>query len=126
MFCPELFGRRIYRAPIAFAAFGFFLALLMFIVLFCSIHWSRIVFLNFQRLPSLNAGIFSSVTYLYSVSGLTPRYCEACLMFITSRESAAINVSLSTVGLWPSTRPVEKSFCLLCGRRLVEPSYIWY
>ena len=30
------------------------------------------VFLNFQRLPSLNAGIFSSYTYLYSVSGLTP------------------------------------------------------
>jgi hypothetical protein len=83
---------RSYRAEAAFAAFGFFFAPPIFIVLFCSIHWSRIVFLNFQRFPSLNAGIFSSVTYLYSVSGLTPRYCEACLMFITSRESAAINV----------------------------------
>jgi hypothetical protein len=29
---------RTYRADAAFAAFGFFLALLMFIVLFCSIH----------------------------------------------------------------------------------------
>src|SRR5690349_7496132 len=48
------------------------------------------VFLNFQRLPSLKAGIFSSYTYLYSVSGLTPRYCEAWRMFITSRESAPI------------------------------------
>src|SRR5713101_6200977 len=89
----------------------------MFMVLFCSIHWSRMVFLNFQRFPSLNAGIFSSVTYLYSVSGLTPRYCEACLIFITSRESAAINVASPwwVVGL---TRPVGKYSCLLGGKSL--------
>src|SRR6516225_6565044 len=73
----------------------------MLSALFCSIHWSRIVFLNFQRFPSLKAGIFSSVTYLYSVSGLTPRYCEACRIFITSRESAAITYSLSAVGCRP-------------------------
>src|SRR5689334_1419728 len=73
------------------------------------------VFLNFQRFPSLNAGIFSSVTYLYSVSGLTPRYCEACRMFITSRESAAINVAFPR---WVagSPRPVGKSFCFLGGK----------
>src|SRR6476660_5485698 len=92
---------RTYRAEAALAAFGFFLAPLMLMVLFCSIHWSRMVFLNFQRFPSLKAGIFSSVTYLYSVSGLTPKYCEACRMFITSRESAAIKCSLPTVGCWP-------------------------
>src|SRR5579859_2592280 len=96
----------------------------MFIVLFCSIHWSRIVFLNFQRFPSLNAGIFSSVTYLYSVSGLTPRYCEACLIFITSRESAAINVASPwwVVGL---TRACgEKHFVFSGGNLWVDASYI--
>src|SRR5207248_4216459 len=52
-------------------------------------------FLKRQPLPSLQAGIFCSPTYLYSVSGLTPRYCEAWRMFMTSRESAIIQ-SLST------------------------------
>src|SRR5438270_3759267 len=59
-------------------------------LLFRSIQESNIVFLNFQRLPSLKAGIRSSYTYLYKVSGLTPRYCEAWRMFMTSRESAII------------------------------------
>src|SRR6266852_2588781 len=84
----------------------------MLIVLFCSIHWSRMVFLNFQRFPSLKAGIFSSVTYLYSVSGLTPRYCEACRMFITSRESAAIKCSLPTVGCWPHLKGLWRKILL--------------
>ena len=77
----------------AFAAFGFFLAPLV-----PSGSTSlpstgpASIFLKRQRFPSLKAGIFCSPTYLYSVSGLTPRYCDAWRMFITSRESAAINV----------------------------------
>src|SRR6267378_5063963 len=55
-----------------------------------SIHWSSFDFLKRQRLPSLNAGIRCSPTYLYSVSGLTPRYCDAWRMFMTSRESAIV------------------------------------
>src|SRR5579871_2742428 len=78
-----------YRAPAAArAALGFFLPRPSPTVLLRSIQESRIVFLNFQRFPSLKAGIFSSYTYLYNVSGLTPRYWDACRMFITSRDSA--------------------------------------
>src|SRR5205814_10372522 len=58
---------------------------------FSSIHWSSFDFLNRQRFPSLKAGIFCSPTYLYSVSALTPRYCEAWRIFITSRESAIVS-----------------------------------
>src|SRR5215470_12938758 len=77
-----------YCEPAARAALGFFLPSASTSALFSSIHWSSFDFLKRQRLPSLKAGIFCSPTYLYSVSGLTPRYCEAWRMFITSRESA--------------------------------------
>ena len=52
-------------------------------------------FLELPSIAELEAGILSSETYRYKVSGLTPRYCEACLMFITSGESA-IAADLST------------------------------
>jgi hypothetical protein len=32
--------------------------------------------------------------YRYSVSGLMPRYCEACRTFITSRDSLKRNATL--------------------------------
>src|ERR1039458_2321061 len=78
-----------YCCPAAFiAALIFFCACDSVSADFSSIHWSSFDFLNRQRFPSLNAGIFCSFTYLYKVSGLTPRYCEAWRMFITSRDSA--------------------------------------
>src|SRR5205823_7812379 len=81
-----------YGCPAAFTAtFGFFLLLASIWFDFSSIHWSSFDFLKRQRLPSLKAGIFCSLTYLYSVSGLTPRYCEAWRMFITSRASAIVS-----------------------------------
>src|SRR5213078_3134545 len=76
------------------AALGFLLLFASIWLDFSSIHWSSFDFLKRQRLPSLKAGIFCSLTYLYSVSGLTPRYCEAWRMFITSRESAIEFISL--------------------------------
>src|SRR5215471_2318842 len=83
-----------YGDPAALAtAFGFFLPRASIWLDFSSIHWSSFDFLKRQRLPSLKAGIFCSFTYLYSVSGLTPRYCEAWRMFMTSRESAIVVLS---------------------------------
>src|SRR5215471_5336045 len=82
-----------YGDPAALAtAFGFFLPRASIWLDFSSIHWSSFDFLKRQRFPSLKAGIFCSPTYLYSVSGLTPRYCEAWRMFITSRESAIVHI----------------------------------
>src|SRR5262245_17178301 len=54
--------------------------------LFLSIHRSNRSFLKRQRLPSLNATprIFSSLRYLYSVSGEIPRYSDASRNVITS------------------------------------------
>src|SRR6185369_896402 len=74
-----LFVRAVfYKVPAAFtAAFGFRLLFASIWLDFSSIHWSSFDFLKRQRFPSLKAGIFCSPTYLYSVSGLTPRYCEA-------------------------------------------------
>src|ERR1700689_5449813 len=97
-----------YCAPAAFvAAFGFRFAPNSIWLDFSSIHWSSFDFLKRQRLPSLKAGIFCSPTYLYNVSGLTPRYCDACRMFITSHESAIV----------PLPRP-SASCALVAARRL--------
>src|SRR4051812_16782015 len=80
-----------YCDPAAFAVtFGLRLGCGSISLDFSSIHWSSFDFLKRQRLPSLNAGIFCSPTYLYKVSGLTPRYCDAWRIFITSRESAIV------------------------------------
>src|SRR5262249_12422768 len=95
---------------------------------FSSIHWSSRDFLKRQRLPSLNAGIFCSPTYLYKVSGLTPRYCDAWRIFITSRESAIVPLpvsvfparSLGPAGLLRETA----SPCLSAQRALVSRAYI--
>src|ERR1700693_2051945 len=87
--CPPLSTEFAYGVPAAFiAALIFFLPRGSVSIDFTSIHSSSFDFLKRQRLPNLNAGIFCSFTYLYSVSGLTPRYCEAWRIFITSRESA--------------------------------------
>src|ERR1019366_3629546 len=91
---PNSSFARVYGVPAAFTAALIFLPLRVSVATdFSSIHSSSFDFLKRQRLPNLNAGICCSFTYLYKVSGLTPRYCEACRMFITSRESA-IHVSL--------------------------------
>src|SRR5271156_5045402 len=88
---PNMCARLFYCDPAAFdAAFGLCLAPDSIWLDFSSIHWSSLDFLKRQRLPSLKAGIFCSPTYLYSVSGLTPRYCDAWRMFMTSRESAIV------------------------------------
>src|SRR5205814_9831370 len=89
---------RLYACPAAFtAAFGFFLLRASIWFDLSSSHWSSSDFLKRQRLPSLKAGIFCFPTYLYSVSGLTPRYCEAWRMFITSRESAIVSIPFHSV-----------------------------
>src|SRR5208283_5596747 len=86
---PRILLPAAYGVPAAFiAALFFFLSRGSASVDFSSIQSSIFDFLNRHRLPNLNAGIFCSFTYLYKVSGLTPRYCEAWRMFITSRESA--------------------------------------
>src|SRR5438477_11015210 len=85
------------------AAFGFFRARVSTSLLCSSIHWSSFDFLNRQRFPSLKAGIFCSFTYLYSVSGLTPRYCDAWRMFITSRASTIVSA--------PSTEKPRRAPC---------------
>src|SRR4029077_7037657 len=88
---PNMCARLFYCDPAAFvAAFGLCFVPISIWLDFSSIHWSSFDFLKRQRLPSLKAGIFCSPTYLYSVSGLTPRYCEAWRMFMTSRESAIV------------------------------------
>src|ERR1700694_2145882 len=75
---------------------GFFFSVPSPPLLLFSIQRSNNAFLNFQRLPNLNAGILSSDTYLYSVSGLTPRYLDACRMFMTSGESDIAHCPLKT------------------------------
>src|SRR6201988_623955 len=69
--CPPLERRRpagsqfFYCDPAAFiAAFGLRFACGSIWLDFSSIHWSNRDFLKRQRLPSLNAGIFCSPTYL--------------------------------------------------------------
>src|SRR3981081_832605 len=87
--CPPLSTEFAYGDPAAFTAdLIFFLPRGSVSIDFSSIHSSSFDFLKRQRLPNLNAGIFCSFTYLYSVSGLTPRYWDAWRIFITSRESA--------------------------------------
>src|SRR5215471_8725265 len=99
-----------YGDPAALAtAFGFFLLFASTWLDFSSIHWSSFDFLKRQRFPSLKAGIFCSPTYLYSVSGLTPRYCEAWRIFITSRASAIIR-SHSTELAPPTRGKVGREF----------------
>src|SRR6202795_62758 len=94
--CPPLSTEFAYGVPAAFtAALIFFLPRGSSSIDFTSIHSSSFDFLKRQRLPNLNAGIFCSFTYLYNVSGLTPRYCEAWRIFITSRDSA-MTLSSST------------------------------
>src|SRR6266511_260579 len=76
-----------YPAAVVRTARGFFFSATSPPLLLLSIQRSRSAFLNFQRFPSLKAGILFSDRYLYSVSGLTPRYSDACRMFITSGDS---------------------------------------
>src|ERR1700677_2053047 len=94
---------------------------------FSSIHWSSFDFLNRQRLPSLNAGMLCSPTYLYSVSGLTPRYCDACRMFITSRESAIFPCVLSSktpAFCGPQANPGRRPHPLRCPKGFRCPEHI--